>query len=395
MRIIVHDFAGHPFQIQLSRELAKRGHHVLHLYSRSIVTPRGALDSQPDDPRQLAIRGISLPSVIDKSSYLKRFLLERKYGRLLAAEIRSYRPDAVVSANTPLDAQSMALKAAHGTNARFVFWLQDIYSVAITSLLSRKLGWPGRTAGSHYSRVEGRLLRRADAVVAISEDFVSVLGQWRVPREKITVIPNWASTEEIPTVPKSNPWSRLHELDECFCFIYSGTLGMKHDPELIVQLGVQLDNIENARVVVVSEGAGADFIRERSLELGLRNVEVMAYQPYADLAYVLGAADVLVAILDREASVFSVPSKVLSYLCAGRPLLLAVPADNLAAKVVRSAGAGLVVDPGDSTGFAAGGDYLVCHPDIRQEMGARGLSYARDTFDIGSICDRFESVLLT
>ena len=31
MRILIHDFAGHPFQMQLSRQLAARGHFVTHV----------------------------------------------------------------------------------------------------------------------------------------------------------------------------------------------------------------------------------------------------------------------------------------------------------------------------------------------------------------------------
>ena len=42
MRIVVHDYAGHPNQVYLSRELARRGHQVLHLYAGSFETPRAA-----------------------------------------------------------------------------------------------------------------------------------------------------------------------------------------------------------------------------------------------------------------------------------------------------------------------------------------------------------------
>ena len=38
MRILVHDYAGHPFQVQLSRALAQRGHDVLHAYCASLQT---------------------------------------------------------------------------------------------------------------------------------------------------------------------------------------------------------------------------------------------------------------------------------------------------------------------------------------------------------------------
>ena len=57
MRIIVHDYVGHPFQVQLSRELARRGHEVLHLYCSSFVTPRGELTRRDDDPPGFNCRG--------------------------------------------------------------------------------------------------------------------------------------------------------------------------------------------------------------------------------------------------------------------------------------------------------------------------------------------------
>ena len=52
MRIIVHDYAGHPFEVQLSRELAARGHDVLHLYCGSTHTPRGDLARSDRRSRQ-------------------------------------------------------------------------------------------------------------------------------------------------------------------------------------------------------------------------------------------------------------------------------------------------------------------------------------------------------
>jgi len=57
MRIHLHDFAGHPFQVQLSRRLAQRGHDVLHSHGAQVVTGRGRLDVADDDPPTLRIAG--------------------------------------------------------------------------------------------------------------------------------------------------------------------------------------------------------------------------------------------------------------------------------------------------------------------------------------------------
>jgi hypothetical protein len=50
MRILVSDYSGHPFQVQLSRELARRGHSVTHTYSAGFQSPKGNLSVGDDDP---------------------------------------------------------------------------------------------------------------------------------------------------------------------------------------------------------------------------------------------------------------------------------------------------------------------------------------------------------
>jgi len=110
-------------------------------------------------------------------------------------------------------------------------------------------------------------------------------------------------------------------------------------------------------------------------------------------AEVLGSADVLVAILEKEAGAFSVPSKVLSYLCAKRPLLLAVPKQNLAAKIVSSQRAGIVVEPDSVSAFVEGAKSLISSPALRKKMAENARSYAEVNFDIQAIGDQFEAML--
>jgi colanic acid biosynthesis glycosyl transferase WcaI len=140
MRLLIHDYAGHPFQVQLSRELAQRGHEVLHLYAASIETPRGRLQKTSDDPGGFDIKGVSVSQPFAKQSYVKRWFQEREYGRLIRKEIDHFRPQVVISGNTPLDPQSMIWKATHQVGGKRIFWLQDVYSIAVDTILRQR--WP-------------------------------------------------------------------------------------------------------------------------------------------------------------------------------------------------------------------------------------------------------------
>jgi glycosyltransferase involved in cell wall biosynthesis len=294
-----------------------------------------------------------------------------------------------MSANTPLPAQAELLRATNQANAAFVFWLQDIHSQAIARLVGRRIPVAGRLIGSRFERMERDLLRESDAVLAVSEDYIPFLTNWDIPGAIITVQENWAPLEEVPPQPKSNSWSRSHDLDRVPVLLYSGTLGRKHDPSLLVALA---DGLPDARVVVVSEGTGTE--RLRGPTRSMPNLTLLPLQPIDRLPEVLGSADVLLAILDPEATVFSVPSKVLTYLAAGRPILAAIPAANLAARAIQSAGAGLVVDPMNADAFVVAARAMISDPAGRETMGQAAREHAEREFSIGPIADRFESVLL-
>jgi colanic acid biosynthesis glycosyl transferase WcaI len=68
-RILVHDYSGHPFQAELSRSLARRGHDVLHLSFRQFQTPKGDLVAKPDDPVGFASPVCLWPSRFTRTAF--------------------------------------------------------------------------------------------------------------------------------------------------------------------------------------------------------------------------------------------------------------------------------------------------------------------------------------
>lgn len=393
MRIIVHDYVGHPFQVQLSRELAGRGHDVLHLYCSSFVTPRGELTRRDDDPVGFACRGIALSQTIPKTNFVKRFRLEAEYARSLAAECDGFHPEAVLSANTPSIVQHRLARWCRTNRARLVSWIQDIYGLAAYRLLKRRLPGIGHLVGRYFIALDKSSARHSDAIVVITADFRDVLARWGVDSSRVHVIHNWAPLEDMPLRPRDNTWTRELRLGDGVRFIYSGTLAMKHNPALLLELARTLDVHKTGELVVVSEGPGVDWLAAHAEQAGIKSLRCLGFQPFDLLPDVLGSADVLVAILEPDAGVFSVPSKVLSYFCAGRPVLLAVPRENLAARIVVESGAGLVVEPGDIKGFCAAAERLVASPQQRTACGESARRYAEEHFDIRHIGDQFEQIL--
>jgi colanic acid biosynthesis glycosyl transferase WcaI len=387
MRLAVHDFGGFAFSEQLASTLASRGHHVLYLHARGFRPNKLGRRPRPTAPT-FTTEGIHIGRPARAGLGVRRLSDERKYGTRLAIRIADFQPDVVISANTPLDGQASALGAAHAGGAAFVFWLQDVYSLGIGRIIGRRLPILGRLIGSRFERLERNLLLSSEGVVSISGDFLPILERWGITGQRTTVVHNWAPLDQVRPGSKQNSWSTELGIADVPVFLYSGTLGRKHDPGVLLALAASLPN---AMVVVASEGPGADWLRHHSTGVG--NLRLLPFQPEERLSDVLASADVLVALLHADAGVFSVPSKVATYMAAARPILAAMPQENLASRTILTTGAGRVVPPWDRSGFLAAAAELLARPDERALAAGAGRSYAEKEFRIGPIADQFEGVL--
>jgi len=101
----------------------------------------------------------------------------------------------------------------------------------------------------------------------------------------------------------------------------------------------------------------------------------------------------MVFTLTFDKDEYLVPSKVLSYLCTQRPMLLSVSLDNLASKIIMQADAGLVAAPGDSADLLEKAQKLYKNQEMRYNLSLSGREYAEKAFDIASIRQKFESII--
>ena len=390
MRILIHDYAGHPFQADLSRSLAARGHQVTHAWFAADTGPKGRLQRIASDPKGLEFAPLGAQIAYSKTNFLLRRRGDIAYGKALARQVRQTCPELVLSGNTPTEAQDALVSACARSGSPFVYWCQDFYALAASRILARKLPLLGPVIGAYYKALERRQMQGAAAIIHITDGFYRQTDAWGLDRNKIAVIPNWGPIAEIAPLDRNTDWARQQALQPGARFVYTGTLAAKHNPALLAALADALGAQEE--LVLVASGSGADQLAARKTATRLHRLRPLGLQPIEALGQVLASADVLLAMIERDAGDFSVPSKILSYLCAGRPIVLAAPQDNLAAQIVKISGAGTVVEPEDIAGFVRAALAFRDAPKAAQRAGASGRAYAEAQFDLQAITDRFEAV---
>ncbi|EDM26051.1 lipopolysaccharide biosynthesis protein [Lentisphaera araneosa HTCC2155] len=387
MKICIHDYGKYPFIQELAQKLANDCIKVDYLYNASFLSPNS--NSIDEKKQNFQTIGISTKDKIDKYNFKKRFVQEVEYSKNFETYLNESKPDIVITANCPLFTVDQAYKWAQKNSKQFHFWVQDVWSVAVKETLNKKFGILGNLAAQYFIYLEKKLLKKSHSNIVISKDFINLLNEWKITNTT-HVLENWAPLKEIDPQNKENTWSQKHQLDKSFNYIYTGTLGLKHNPQLLIDLAQsQIDS----KVVVVSQGSGADYLKDKKDELNISNLKLLPFQDKNDYSKILASSDVLVAVLEKEAGNFSVPSKILSYHCAQKPILASVPKTNLSYKILTNNKSGLGVDCENNKEFLSQAKCLKGDEKLRNSLAENARKYAELTFDIDLKVKKFIKIL--
>jgi glycosyltransferase involved in cell wall biosynthesis len=374
MRIVVLDYSGHIPQADLARSLAKLGHNVRHMYCSDYVSGRGAVEREATDPIDLEFLNISIKKDFNRYNLLERLKHESAIAKEFWEKIQEFNPNHTIFSNVPLFAMSRLAKKMQHHNRPYLFWWQDVYSIGIGNALKRfgVLSWPIR----HYLiSLEKNILKGAQSVVAISPNFEPIFRSWKQDLNKFSMYPNWTP---INLFPKKQPSPA--NINRKIA-VYAGTLGLKHRPELLLQLADDSKFKEiGGVVVVVSEGYGRKFLEKP--ENKRQNIELHDFLPITVLGQLFADASVLIAVLEPVASTFSVPSKVMSYLSAGKPIVASIDPNNASAKILTEIGAGIVISPDDQAiEFVNAVNKIMSNNKLAIAMSKAGIKYSTEHFN--------------
>ncbi len=385
-KVLLFDFPGHPFQYELSEKLSTYGDYkVFHLYNAKQVGPKSSFKKKE------GLDVIQVNKNFSKNFY-KRFFDEMIYSFMLCYNVLKIKPNTIISSNCPLIPQLFIFLTSRILNIKFIFWLQDIISIAAKEILKKEKNFLQKFVSYIFFRIEFFVLKKSEHIVTISEDFDTILINNGVSQSKITCIPNWAPLDDIPLHDKSNSFSKKHNLDQSFNILYSGTLGFKHNPDVILKLSKFLiQNKIGAKIIIVSEGEVVDFLKHEAKKNSLQNILFLPFQDFSLFPQVLATADISLVMLEKSAGQFSVPSKLLSILCSGRIPLVFVSKSNLSSRIVLNNKCGLSVD--------SQGDLNNSIKDIHNNiqdfefMSKNARLYAENNFNIDKISKKFSLLI--
>lgn len=394
MKITLHDYGGYEFIFELASYLAMQGDEITYIYSAA-EAPKCTFNTKSARGARLDVIPLMAGSRAPYESLLERRRHERRYGKALARILSRMAGDVVILTNTPLDVLAAAQHVIDRRKTKLINWLQDIRGIAAKRILRKKIPLLGGLVGGHYLRLERRLVRAADAIIIPSGDFVAEMNHAGYTLPPVFEHPNWMPVETLRPLPKDNAWSRKTGITGTVNICYYGTLGFKQDLESFLTVARYVSAHPKARFVITASGPAVENLDRALRKENLGNVILLPWQDYASYTEMLASADILLSVSTDDAAAFSIPSKILGYLCAGRPVLAVTPRGSPTARQLVGNDMGVVAEPNDRAGLVAALDRMFGDGAMRKRFSRNARAYAEANFAIGRQGKAFRSILDT
>lgn len=292
-------------------------------------------------------------------------LLVKWYGRKLP------RPDLIYVLVPPNEDGIAARYLAKYFGCPYVLNVQDLHPDT-----SINLGYVKNKLLIYLLERQANIMYRDTAhVVTIGAGIRNrIIGKGLLP-ERISVFPNWIDTSTIVPGNKHNDLRKEWRIDdEVFVVLYAGTFGRIHGTSILLDVASQLRD-SGILLLLVGQGYDFDLLSKEVVSGNHQNVKVKSFVPRSRLSELQALADISIVLTKSGFGLTSVPSKVLGYMAASRPVLAAVDPQSDTAALVSAANAGLVVEPENTAEIVAALISFKNQPDLLKQWGKNARDY--------------------
>lgn len=286
--------------------------------------------------------------------------------------------------------------------AKLLGWLSGVpYVVNINDLAAQaaadvemvKLSWLQKI----LDRFEFSAYRGASGAMVLCESFKDALIAHDYPAERVRIIRSPVDLDLIRPLPEASAFRSEHNLSaDDFVVLYSGSMGLKQGLTNVVEAARLLkDKCPSVKWILVGDGELMPALLKQIAEYDLAEiVRLLPLRPSGEMSAMFSSADLLLLNQLRNMKDTVIPSKLLTYMAAGQPVLAAVNESSEAATLVRNSRGGTIVTPEDPTALAIAVDQLQTDRTALQNMGRLNRQYAEKYFDQRAILSAQEEFLL-
>jgi colanic acid biosynthesis glycosyl transferase WcaI len=332
-----------------------------------------------------------------KATTARRILHELSFGLTSFLRILTLpRADIYIVVSPPLFLGVVARMVACLKRSRYIFHVQDLQPDAALGL--------GMVRSGAFMRllhgIERFSYRHAVAVSGISESMLAAFEGKGVPVEKRWYFPNWVSRHAAQMDSAAHhSFREFHSIPpDAFLAVYAGNLGRKQGLRVLLEAGRRLKacslggRFSSIWIVIAGDGVMRLELEQELAREPAPNFLLLPLLPEPAYRAMLAEATVGIVTQAKGSGQVVFPSKLLTLLAAGLPILAVAEIDSDLARSVAKGNFGVNVPPAQPEQVAQAMINLARQPDKLQRMAESGRRWVQN-FSADRILGEFEEKL--
>lgn len=283
----------------------------------------------------------------------------------------------MASTMPPVMVAGTARRAAQKTGAAFYYHMMDIYpEIALVSGM-KKEGWLTRW----LARIDARTCEQARKVIVLSEDMRDAIAARGLDVGNVAIQNNFRLESFQDQAPPPLP-EALQKPEGSFRLLFAGNLGRFQGLEQVLEaMRLVHQDLPQLRLDFLGEGHGRQRLEEQAGDLLGKQVFFHGYLPIEQAGQMVETADLSLVSLQQDIIRYAYPSKTMTCLAEGSPLLAMVEEDSELARMVREEQVGYVAPQNNPHTLA---DVLrtaaTASAETRREQGQRAKTLTARAF---------------
>ena len=378
---------SHSLYPDLIRELIKHGHEVFSVSSHEKRFGKETECSREDHAALLKVKigNLTKSGILEKGVAMLR--INRQYRAAIKEYYRGVHFDLILYSTPPITLVPSIRYFKKRDHARTYLMLKDIFPQnAVDIGILKKTGLKG-FAYRFFRRKEKQLYKISDKIGAMSAANVAYLLRHNpeLTPDRVEVFPNSAEIHEYRlSSDEKNQIRRKYGIPtNQTVFIYGGNLGKPQDIPFIISCIKESEKTSKAYFIIVGDGTECGKIKHFVDTEKPNNLKFIARLPVSDYNLLAAACDVGLIFLDHRFTIPNFPSRLLSYMEAGLPVLACTDPVSDIGSVIVDAGCGWWCQSDHSSDFTRLIEEICQTPSSRlTQMSENSRRCLREKFDI-------------
>ena len=339
----------------LLREFIKNGHNV---YAISPTEKRNSIDTHlSEDGRllKLKIGNTQKTNIVEKG--ISTLMIEPQFVSAIKKYFSNVKFDLVLYSTPPITLAGAVKYVKKRDGAKTYLMLKDIFPQNAVDLGMMTKTGPKSILYKYFRKKEEALYAFSDKIGCMSQanvDFV-LKNNPAVDENKVEICPNAIEPQDMSVSEEERTELRNKygiPLDKKV-FVYGGNLGKPQGIPFIIECLKTQENNDNAYFLIVGDGTEYGKLEEYFNAAAPKNMKLMKRLPKDDYDRMIAACDVGMIFLDHRFTIPNFPSRLLSYMQAGLPVLACTDPNTDVGKVITEGGFGWWCESNDANAFAS------------------------------------------